>query len=227
MLSVIIPTLNEQDFLPKLVSFLKSHGGNSEIIIVDGGSTDNTVEIVQQAGFSVITTELCSRAAQMNRGALAASADILFFLHADVTPPSSFLKDIQEAIDKGYSSGCYRFKYDRYPHALMRINAYFTRFPYLWCRGGDQTLFIKNDLFKDLEGFNERFVIMEDYDIIERIKKNESFTVLKKSVTVSSRKYLKNSYLKVQLANFNAMKMYRKGMDPNKIKAYYERNLKK
>lgn len=223
-ISIIIPTLNEEDYIGRLLSFLKGHSRNSafEIIVVDGGSTDNTTSIVKEAGITPLTTKLSSRAHQMNEGAKNAQGQVLYFLHADTQPTESFVEDISHAVEKGVQSGCYRFKFDNPNNLLLHVNGFFTRFPFKWCRGGDQTLFIRKEIFDALEGFDEKYVIMEDYDILDRIDKSGfSFTVLPKSVRVSARKYNQNSYLKVQIANLRAMKMYRRGEDPSRIKAYY------
>lgn len=93
------------------------------------------------------------------------------------------------------------------------------------CRGGDQTLFIKKDVFESLGGFNERFVIMEDYEIIQRIQKRFSFRIIPKNVIVSSRKYDTNSWLKVQFANFAVFMMYFLNRPPEQIVALYKKML--
>ena len=78
------------------------------------------------------------------------------------------------------------------------------------------------DVFDKVGGFDERFVIMEDYDILDRLaNQNISFKVIPKSVKVSARKYNENSYLKVQMVNLKAMKMYKRGVNPKQIKNYY------
>ncbi|MEO6538796.1 MAG: glycosyltransferase, partial [Ferruginibacter sp.] len=96
MISIIIPTYNESELIGKLINFLKEFGNKdiSEIIISDGGSTDNTAEIAKNAGAQVIISPQKGRAAQMNFGASMATSDILYFIHADTLPPPSFFTDI-------------------------------------------------------------------------------------------------------------------------------------
>ena len=79
----------------------------------------------------------------MNEAAAIAKGDVLYFVHADTIVTKSFYADIQKAIAEGFEMGCYRYKFDQYKNPLLYINSFFTRFPMLWCRGGDQTLFVK------------------------------------------------------------------------------------
>ncbi|WP_421765526.1 TIGR04283 family arsenosugar biosynthesis glycosyltransferase [Ekhidna sp.] len=223
-ISIIIPTLNEEGHIGRLLHFLSTHPQKHdyEIIVVDGGSKDKTTSIVREFGLEPESTNMASRAHQMNVGAIQSKGKVLYFVHADTQPAESFVADIRSAIENGVESGCYRFKFDNPQNPLLHVNGFFTRFPFKWCRGGDQTLFIQKDTFDMLGGFDEKYVIMEDYDILDRIEREGiSFSVLPKSVKVSARKYHQNSYLKVQITNFKAMKMYRQGADPVRIKNYY------
>lgn len=226
-ISVIIPTLNEEYYIGRLLQQLVEYSSNEdfEVIVVDGGSTDETTKIVSEYAVKLFKATVSSRAHQMNLGASHAKNDVLYFVHADVQLPPSFLNDIEQTISQGYEAGCYRFRFYHKPNPLLHINDFFTRFPFKWCRGGDQTLFVKRDLFNSLGGFNEDYVIMEDYELLDRITPAYLFKVMPKSVGVSPRKYDKNGYLKVQLANLKAMTMYRKGLNPNLIKQYYQQAL--
>ena len=227
-ISIIIPTLNEEDYIGTLLEFLSTHQQKDqfEVIVVDAGSSDATVEKTNEHSCKLIVTSIQSRAHQMNAGANVAKGDILYFVHADTKLIPSFVNDIHGSVDKGFKSGCYRFKFDAPKNPLLHVNGFFTRFPFMWCRGGDQTLFITKTDFEKVGGFDERFVIMEDYDLLERIQaQGISFRVIPKSVKVSARKYNRNSYLKVQLANLHAMRMFKKGTNPTLIKDYYTSEL--
>lgn len=225
-ISIVIPTLNEESNIGSLINFLTTHSQKRsfEVIVVDGGSTDSTLEILSTFNVQVIHTKKTSRAHQMNEGAKVALGDILYFVHADIQLVESFVDDIFQAVKAGFKSGCYRFKFAEAKNPLLHINGFFTRFPFTWCRGGDQTLYITKDYFKEIGCFNEEFVIMEDYDLLDRLK--EPLKIISKSVKVSARKYNRNSYLKVQLTNMKAMKMYKSGEDPSVIKEFYLRELK-
>lgn len=221
-ISVIIPVLNEERYLKKLLAFLASHAEKEdfEVIIVDGGSTDGTLEILGEFDVRVIHSTKASRASQMNEGAKRASFEVLYFVHADALPTSSFVTEIRKEIHDGYAMGCYRYLFDQIRNPLLYINSFFTRFSFQWCRGGDQTLFIKKEVFEEIGGYDEEYEIMEDFEFLDRSKKYP-FRIIPKNIRVSARKYENNSYLKVQLVNLKAMRMYLRGVDPSTIKRYY------
>lgn len=191
-----------------------------EIVVVDAQSEDQTAGIAQDLGVKLVPSDQRSRAHQMNLGAKVAIGRILWFVHADTKPPASFFEDITNAVQNGADLGGYRFKFDS-DRILLRINSWFTRFNLLTFRGGDQTLFITRNAFDQLNGFDERFTIMEEYDLLQRASTGHIFKLIPKSVMVSARKYDYNSYLKVNLANLNAMRMFKRGEDPEKIKQFY------
>jgi rSAM/selenodomain-associated transferase 2 len=222
-ISVIIPVHNEAENLQFLIPYLKSEGGRylSEIIVVDGESTDGSIKVANQLGAKVIQS-LKGRARQLNKGASAANGNILYFVHADTRPPATYGTDISEAIDHESEAGCFRFKFDS-SKWYFRINDFFTRFKPLWCRGGDQSLYVTQSLFRSIGGFDESYEVMEEYKFIEEAMKATFFKVIPKAVIVSSRKYDKNNYIKVQWANFLAFRMYKKGVPSSTIKKrYYE-----
>jgi rSAM/selenodomain-associated transferase 2 len=226
-ISVIIPTLNEERLIKDLVNFIWDHGEGQvkEVIVVDAQSTDQTVSIAEGCRAIIIHSAKRSRACQMNLGASVARGDILYFVHADGKLLPSFVKDICQALSNGYSAGCYRFRFDL-NKGMLRINSFCTRFGGIMCRGGDQTLFITKELFGEIGGYNEYFTIMEDYDLIGRIRREHKFRIIPKSIIVSARKYEANSWLRVQAANFIVFTMYFLKRKPEEIKVWYEQLLK-
>ena len=221
-ISVIIPTLNEAENIGKLIVHLKNWGNQTifEIIVVDCNSTDNTIEIAKSLGVKVFIAPR-TRAIQMNFGAHHSKGDVLYFVHADCLPPITYIADIQAAISEGYPIGCFRYKFDS-NHFLLKLNAYFNRFSPLWCRGGDETLFITREVFNQLGGFDEIYCIMEEYPFIEKARKNFPFKIISKYVIVSARKYATNSWIRVQYANFIAFYMFRKKVPPSEIAVRYK-----
>ncbi len=221
-LSVIIPTLNEASRIQSLIQFIKQHGGNSvaEVIVVDGNSTDNTIEIAERAGAVVLRSPVRARANQLNAGAQFASGNVLYFVHADVKLQFSFSEDIRESLRLNFPAGCYRYLFDS-DKRILKINAYFTRFSGLMCRGGDQTLYVTKSVFEELSGFDSYYTIMEDYDFIVRLRKKYAFRIIPKNVIVSARKYSGNSWLRIQVANLSVFLMFFLGRHPEKMKRVY------
>lgn len=222
-ISIIIPTHNEAANIGRLVQELRHHSATDavEILVVDAHSPDDTAELARQAGATVLSTPKPGRAAQMNHGAAHATCDILYFVHADVQIHPDFVATIRQAVADGYPAGCYRFRFDS-EHPLLRFNSYGTRFKGIMSRGGDQTLFITKALFGQLGGFRERFVVMEDFDIIQRIRRVARFLIVPQDVVVSARKYEHNSWLRVQLANLTAFSLYFLKVSPTRIARTYK-----
>lgn len=225
-ISIIIPTFNEADHINELVSYLKKHGQNklAEIVVVDGGSTDDTQNLAKEAGANVFLSPQKGRAAQMNFGAEKATGDILYFVHADTLPPASFAGDILEAVKSGFYLGRYLSKY-KSTSWLLKLNALLSRLDTFEGMGGDQTLFITRDLFERAGGFNSQMKIMEEFEFCARARKLGKYIILPKPVLISARKYETNGWLKVQRANFTVVNLYKKGASQEELVATYKRML--
>jgi len=226
-LSIIIPTLNEQDNICELLAQLLKIKDERivECIVADGGSTDLTCAKAKAYPIRLLQLEHKSRAFQMNEAAQQAIGDTYYFIHADTRPPISFVDDIYNEINAGHFVGSYSFKLDSNDPRLKLLSI-LTRINILISRGGDQTLFVTKDLFNQMNGFDEKYVIMEDFDFIRRVRKHTKFKLMKKSVLVSARKYQMNNYFAVQWANLSAFLMFYFGAPPQKIKDMYHRRLK-
>lgn len=225
-ISIIIPTFNEAENIGRLISHLLKNANDNlkELIVVDGGSNDGTCRIAKEAGAKVIICTSKGRSCQMNKGAEKSSGEILYFVHADTFPPASFMNDIQESIEEGFQMGCYRFKFDS-DKKILKFNAYMTRFDKLYCRGGDQTLFVTRKVFEELDGYRDDYKIMEEYDFMVRARKKYSFKIIPKEVIVSARKYEKRSWFRVMLANSIAFQMFKFGASQDALAKTYQRIL--
>lgn len=227
-ITIIIPVLNEEASIGGVLAFLfsKSDPRITNIIVVDAGSSDRTVKIAERFKVDVIHSEKRNRAIQMNLGAHRVTSGYLYFLHADTIPPDSYLDDLEKIIKSGSYAGSFRLKFSGGPW-LLRLNAFFTRFQGMTFRGGDQSLFIQLELFKSLMGYDESFTIMEEYDLIRRILTVTSFSIIPKPVKVSTRKYIDNSYIRVSMANYKAIRMFLRGESPVNISSFYKNYLSK
>jgi rSAM/selenodomain-associated transferase 2 len=224
--SIIIPTLNESKNIERLLSRLKEGGKGyiNDLIVVDGGSEDDTARLACKAGATVLNAPK-GRSLQMNHGVKHSTGELLYFVHGDTLPPPTYMEDIQQALEEGYPIGCFRFLFesDRF---LLKVNSYFTRFDRLWCRGGDQTLFVTRDIFEELGGYRSDYIIMEEFDFIVRARKKYPFKIIPKNVLVSARKYKNNGYMRVQVANLIVFNMYKFGFSQQKLMNTYRSLLK-
>ena len=225
MISLIIPTYNEAAHIKSTIEKLWQYDEESlikEIIIADGGSTDNTAGIAKIEGVKVVISQKKGRAAQMNYGASFATEKVLYFLHADTIPPKNFTSDIAKAIEKCYGAGCFMLSFD-HNHWFLKANCWFTRFDVDAIRFGDQSLFVTKDAFFKAGGFCEKHIVLEDQHLIKRLKKVVPFTIIKKPVMTSARKYLENGIYKTQGIFFFIYFMYRLGYSQQKLVATYKK----
>lgn len=225
-ISIIIPSYNEAEGIGKLIGHLKDVSTTAvvDIIVSDGGSEDETIEHATAAGAKAVVSPRKGRAAQMNYGALLAKGHVLYFIHADSFPPATFVADIQQAVKEGYDLGRYRTKFNS-PKTVLKLNAWFTRFDLFMCMGGDQTLFIRRQLFEIYGGFKEDMRIMEEYEFCARARKTGRYKILSGTALISARKYDTNSWWQVQKANSTVVRMYKNGASQQAMLDTYKRML--
>lgn len=223
MISIIIPTYNEAAHIATTIQWLKQEPELiTEIIVSDGGSRDGTLETATRAGAIAVSSPAKGRAAQMNYGASLAKGSVLYFLHADTLPPAGFTTDIMHALNNHYGAGCFMLAFD-HRHWFLQANCWFTRFDVNAIRFGDQSLFADKKLFDRAGGFCERHIVLEDQEIIKRLKRLSRFTVIKKPVLTSARKYLENGIYKTQAIFFIIYFMYRLGCSQQRLLQTYRR----
>ncbi|GAA4362898.1 TIGR04283 family arsenosugar biosynthesis glycosyltransferase [Hymenobacter saemangeumensis] len=220
---IIIPTYNEADSIRRLLRYLQQHGAKaSNIVVVDGGSTDATPQVALAEGATVLHSPRKGRAAQMNYGASHTQASLLYFLHADSYPPPGFLPDLARAVDQGYGSGCYRLAFD-HPHWLLRFSGWCTRLPFTVFRFGDQSLFVTRELFEQVGGFREDLLLLEDQDMVSRLRARAPFGLLPGTVTTSARKYLENGVVRLQTIFTGIVLLYWLGVPQQRLVQLYRR----
>ncbi|MBT8245951.1 MAG: glycosyltransferase family 2 protein [Winogradskyella sp.] len=228
MISIVIPVLNEAKTIEKLLNHLVDCAdlkNISEIIVVDGGSTDGTKNIIQNLELRVkLLTSEKGRAKQMNIGAKNSKGSILYFLHADSFPPPNYAHYIIEEIKKGNNAGCFRLQFDN-KHWWLRLASWLTKFRWRACRGGDQSQFITKTLFEDIGGFDESYTIYEDNILINELYKRKEFVVINKKNKTSARLYKRHGIWTVQ---YHFWTIYVKrwfGASADELYAYYKKYL--
>lgn len=224
--SIIIPAYNEASGIGELITYLRKlcePDGHAEILVADGQSADATAAVARHAGARVVLCPHKGRAAQLNYGAAAAGGQILYFLHADTYPPPTLLPDLRRALGPaGYGSGCYRLAFG-HPHWFLRLSAWFTRFDADLIRFGDQSLFVRREVFERAGGYRPELLILEDQEIIRRLRQHSRFCILPATVTTSARKYHENGVFRLQGIFTLLTLLYRLGVSQSQLLRLYRR----
>ncbi|MEH1782343.1 MAG: TIGR04283 family arsenosugar biosynthesis glycosyltransferase [Nostoc sp.] len=221
-ISIIIPAINEAVNIKEAITTTQP-STNIEVIVVDGGSKDNTVEIAQSFGVKVISSSP-GRAVQMNVGALAASGEILLFLHADSCLPTGFDDMIRTALQQpGIVAGAFKLRIDASLFSLrwvewgVNVRSHFYQMPY-----GDQAIFLTKEVFQQIGGFPE-LVIMEDFELMRRLKRIGRIVIIPTPVVTSARRWLQKGVFKTTLLNQIVITAYLLGVSPERIRRWYRR----
>ena len=199
-ISIIIPTLNEEQVLGKTLASLQNKQ-NLEVIVVDGGSSDTTLALAQKTDCRIISSPK-GRSRQMNRGAAEARGEVLLFLHADTLLPDNFPELILDAVRQpAFVAGAFSLAIDS-PRKSLSVIAWFAnlRSRLLHLPYGDQALFITSSMFKVLGGFPE-LEIMEDFIFMQKIKKKGKVIILSECALTSARRWQQMGITRTTLIN--------------------------
>ena len=229
-ISIIIPILNEAATITRLLQHLIEHAQNisniEEMIIVDGGSTDNSKIVIEQFlskhsnKIKIIDSEK-GRAKQLNSGARVAEGEILYFLHADSFPPKNYDQLIIEEVKKENLAGCFRMKFDD-NHWWLKFLGWMTKFRSKKCRGGDQSQFITKKLFQEINGYDESYIVYEDNDLVDRLFAINQFVVIPENIITSARRYREIGIWRLQYHFLNIHLKRWMGASSEELYQYYK-----
>ncbi|HUZ06395.1 MAG TPA: TIGR04283 family arsenosugar biosynthesis glycosyltransferase [Candidatus Paceibacterota bacterium] len=219
--SVIVPVLNEAGQITKTIATACA-GNPHEIIVVDGGSTDDTVNRARESGATVINSA-SGRARQMNAGAARATGNVLLFLHADTLLPHDYLSAVSRALPTpGIAAGAFRFRVDEdfagkwILELATNLRSQWRQMPY-----GDQALFMRQSLFEEIGGFAD-IPIMEDYELVRRLRKQGRIVIAPLAATTSGRRWQRLGLLRTTLINKKMIMGYHLGWPMRKLAQIYK-----
>jgi len=221
-ISIIIPTINEASNLPLLLSDLSSIQNEDEIIIVDSGSDDKTIDIANIYGAKVFISKERNRGFQLDIGARNSKGDWLIFLHADTRLTHDWFKKTNSFLKENENSIYYfKFKIDhkkiiyRVLEILVNFRSQYLKQPY-----GDQGLIIHRNIYFKNNGFR-KIPLMEDVDFLRRLNNKKDLKQLNLPIYTSSRKWERTNIFLQAIKNWNLRKRWLKGESLKSIYSDY------
>ena len=217
-LAIVVPTLNEEDTLRRYLPAALAVA--DELIVSDGGSDDGTVAVARELGARVVTGPP-GRGGQLNRGAAAATADVLLFLHADTTLPEKGVERLREAVASGAPGGAFflRFDVDR---PMQRLGARLINWRTRRLRVplGDQAQVATRETFENLGGFRD-WPILEDLDFALRLRRLAGFTLIQEPVTTGARRFVEQGAVRTVATNWLIWILFLCGVSPHRLARLY------
>jgi rSAM/selenodomain-associated transferase 2 len=220
LVSVIVPTYNEERGLAGALEWLCRLPGDLEVVVVDGGSEDATAEILRRSGVAWLRGPR-GRATQMNLGAAQAHGETLLFLHADTRLPWDAHSLVAETMARRETpGGCFRLRFDGegLPLRLYERLALLPRGPFHF---GDEAFFVRAHVFAQLGGFRP-LPIMEDLDFWLRLRKAGPVRTITTPVVTSARRFEHGGLVRQQAINVLLLLGYLAGVSPGRLKRYYD-----
>ena len=219
-LSVIVPTLNEEISLGQTLGTLKQLDKVSEIIVVDGGSEDLTLEIAEGFAVKIITAKR-GRGSQLNAGAQIATGDVFWFLHADTLPPVDASEQMFAALrDARMAGGNFEICFDGDRFAAKLLTWLYPKLRRLDLCYGDSGFFVRREVYEKCGGFRD-LALFEDVEFYQRVKKHGRFVHLTSVVISSSRRFERRSFA-LTFARWSFFQgLYWMGFPPEILARYY------
>jgi len=229
VLSIIVPILNESEGLKKFVdNLLPLIDDAVELIFVDGGSTDGTLEQLDNldqihSSIKVISSDK-GRAVQMNAGAAIATGLTLLFLHADSHPPLAWTKHIENFIGQGQQWGRFNVRLDNKGFAYRVISWFINhRSRLTGIATGDQGIFVRREVFESIDGYKNQ-ALMEDVDLSNKLKKLSRPYCINDPIMTSSRKWENEGVIRTVWLMWRLRAAYAMGKNIDQLAERYYKN---
>jgi rSAM/selenodomain-associated transferase 2 len=215
--SIVVPTLDEEAALD---ATLATAAAADEIVVSDGGSRDRTLEVARRHG-ALVVVGTAGRGAQLNRGAAAASGDVLFFLHADTLLPPGAVEAARAAVAGGAAGGAFEVRFDL-DAPLYRFGARMINLRSRWTKLGlgDQAQFASRAVFDDMDGFRP-WPILEDLDFARRLKRRGRVVIARQAVVTSARRFAGRGAVRTVALNWLLWTLFACGVPPHRLAALY------
>jgi rSAM/selenodomain-associated transferase 2 len=221
-LSVIIPTLNEESVLAATLESVRRAARGCEILVVDGGSHDRTLDVAGATPGVHTLSGPRGRGPQMNVGAAAASGDVFLFLHADThLPPDAGRLVASVLVDPRVAGGSFFLGFDS-DHPILWLSSIASRLNVRWATFGDQAFFFRRTVFEQVGGFAP-LPLFEDVDLQARVRRVGRCVKIQRPVTSSARRFLRVGVIRQQARNAFLLAAYHLGVSPFRLAAWYER----
>jgi rSAM/selenodomain-associated transferase 2 len=222
MISVIIPTVNEEQTLPALLARLHEEETGHEIIVVDGGSADATARLARDHGAQVLTSAP-GRGIQIRHGVGAASGEILLFLHADSIFPRGGLKRIEEtlAAGPGLIGGNFRLLFDGATPFSRWLIGFYAWIRWIGLYYGDSGIFVRRSAYQAIGGIRP-VALMEDLDFVRRMERfGKTCCIIDPPLITSSRRFAGRSSVAIVCGWLKLHALYYLGVPPDRLAAIY------
>lgn len=220
MLSIIIPTFNEELSLGALLDAVTALRGPLEVIVADGGSDDRTVSIARDRGVRVVTAER-GRGNQMRAGAALARGDVFWFLHADTVPPADATERIDEALrDTTVAGGNFAVRFDGESRAARFLTWLYPQGRRLGLCYGESAIFARRSAYEDAGGM-QPIPLFEDLDLVRRLARRGCFVHVRSTVVASSRRFEGRSFVRTYTGWVSLQLLYWAGVSPYTLARLY------
>jgi len=222
LISIIIPTLNEERVIRELAASITELPGNFEVIVADGGSEDRTVELAGECGLQSIIAPR-GRGPQMNAGAAGARGDVLLFLHADTRLPHETFCLIELALqDTRVSGGNFGLLFDGGTHEAKFLTKIYPLLRFAGMCYGDSAIFTRRAIFESLGGFRD-YPIFEDLDLYRRLNRAGKFKKLSATAVTSSRRF-EGRFIRTFALWSILQVLYWLGVNPRRLYRFYHQS---
>ncbi len=219
-ISVIIPTLNEEENIDCLLNYLHQLDSMLELIVVDAGSTDRTV--LKAKKLSKVIQSSQGRGIQMNVGATIAKEDVFWFIHADCRPHPTSIQAIRQALaNENIVGGAFEYRLN-HPGFKFRLAEMLSNYKNrsLKLLFGDMGIFVRRGIFERMGGYKD-IPLMEDMDFSKRLKRLGKIVILQQKMDTSARRWIEEGYILSSIRSWTFQSAWAFGASPYTLAKWY------